>query len=33
MKLWCGNVPQCIQTKVVRMKGMYIFEVLVVDQM
>ena len=33
MKLWYGNVPQCIQTKVVRMKGMYIFEVRVVDQM
>ena len=33
MKLWYGNVPQCIQTKVVRMKGMYIFEVRVVDYM
>ena len=32
MKLWYGNIPQCIQTKVVRMKGMYIFEVRVVDQ-
>ena len=33
MKLWYGNVRQCIQTKVVRMKGIYIFEVRVVDQM
>ena len=33
MKLWYGNVPQCIQTKVERMKGMYIFEVRVADQM
>ena len=33
MKLWYGIVRHCIQTKVVRMKGMYIFEVLVVDQM
>ena len=32
MKLCHGNVPKCIQTKVVRMKGMYIFEVRVVDQ-
>ena len=32
MKLWYGNVPQSVQTKVVRMKGMYIFEVWVVDQ-
>ena len=33
MKLCYGNVPQCIQTKVVRIKGMYVFEVRVVNQM
>ena len=33
MKLWYANVPQCKQKKIVRMKGRYIFEVRVVDQM